>query len=54
MKRRGAVLCKQGHLHANASSADACDLAWRIASRKRLGVPALAEQILKALERRRS
>lgn len=51
---RARVLCQQGHLHANAEAAEACDIAWRIASRKRLGVPALAKEILKALARRRS
>jgi len=52
--RRGRTLCKQGHLHANAGAAEACDIAWRIASRKRLGVPTLAAQILQALARRRA
>lgn len=45
------VFCSRSHLHRDAAGARACEVAWRVANRRRLGVDELVKELREVLAR---
>jgi hypothetical protein len=52
-KRRGMVICAQGHLHRSTTSAETCNSAWRYTMRKSLSTDELIIELVKILDKRK-